>query len=35
MRGAGPLSLLPEMALLALFGVVLMAYALRSIEARQ
>ena len=35
MRGAGPLALLPEMALLALFGVVLMAYALRSIEARQ
>ena len=34
-RGAGPLALLPEMALLALFGVVLMAYALRSIEARQ
>ena len=35
MRGAGPLALLPEIALLALFGVVLMAYALRSIEARQ
>jgi ABC-2 type transport system permease protein len=34
-RGAGPLALLPELALLALFGVVLMAYALRSIEARQ
>jgi ABC-2 type transport system permease protein len=35
MRGEGPLSLLPEMALLALFAVVLMAYALRTIEARQ
>ena len=35
MRGAGPLSLLPELALLALFGVVLMVYALRTIEARQ
>ena len=33
-RGEGPLALLPEMALLAVFGVVLMAYALRSIEAR-
>ncbi len=35
MRGAGPLALLPELVLLALFGVVLMAYALRTIEARQ
>jgi ABC-2 type transport system permease protein len=35
MRGEGPLPLLPELALLALFGVVLMVYALRSIEARQ
>jgi ABC-2 type transport system permease protein len=34
-RGEGPLSLLPEMALLALFAVILMAYALRTIEARQ
>lgn len=35
MRGEGPLSLLPEMALLGVFAVVLMAYALRAIEARQ
>jgi len=34
LRAEGPLSLAPELALLALFGVVLMAYALRSIEAR-
>jgi ABC-type multidrug transport system permease subunit len=35
MRGAGPLSVLPEMALLVVFAVILMIYALRSIEARQ
>lgn len=35
MRGAGPLSLLPELVLLALFAAILMVYALRSIEARQ
>src|SRR2546427_11156301 len=34
-RGAGVLTLLPELALLVLFGVGLMAYALRSIEARR
>lgn len=34
LRGEGPLDLLPELALLALFAVVLMALALRSIEAR-
>lgn len=34
MRGEGPLSLAPELGLLAVFGVVLMAIALRSIEAR-
>ena len=34
-RGEGPLSLLPEIALLTLFAVVLMTYALRTIEARQ
>jgi ABC-2 type transport system permease protein len=35
MRGEGFMALLPELLLLALFGVVLMAYALRSIEARR
>jgi len=34
MRGEGPLALLPELALLGLFGALLMLYALRSIEAR-
>ncbi len=34
MRGEGPLTLFPELGLLVLFGVILMAYALRSIEAR-
>jgi ABC-2 type transport system permease protein len=34
MRGEGPLTLLPELGLLVLFGVVVMAYALRSIAAR-
>jgi ABC-2 type transport system permease protein len=34
LRGEGPLALLPELALLGLFGVILIAYALRSIEAR-
>ncbi len=33
MRGEGPLALLPELALLLLFGAVLMAYARRAIEA--
>ena len=33
LRGEGPLALLPELALLLLFGAVLMAYALRAIEA--
>ena len=35
MRGEGPLTLLPELALLLLFGVLLVGYALRTIEARQ
>lgn len=35
MRGEGPLALLPELGLLVLFGVLLMGYALRTIEARQ
>ncbi len=35
LRGEGPIALLPELMLLVLFGVVLMAYALRSIEARR
>ncbi len=35
MRGEGPLTLLPELALLALFGVLLVGYALRTIEARR
>jgi ABC-2 type transport system permease protein len=34
MRGDGPLALAPELALLLLFGVLLMAYALSRIEAR-
>jgi ABC-2 type transport system permease protein len=34
LRGAGPLDLLPELALLAVFGAVLLIGALRSIEAR-
>ncbi len=34
MRGEGPLALLPEMALLTLFAVILIAYALRTIGAR-
>jgi ABC-2 type transport system permease protein len=34
LRGAGPLDLLPELALLAVFGAVLLLLALRSIEAR-
>jgi ABC-2 type transport system permease protein len=34
LRGEGPLSLAPELALLLLFGAVLMLYALRTIEAR-
>jgi ABC-2 type transport system permease protein len=33
-RGEGPIPLLPELAMLVFFGVILMAYALRSIEAR-
>ncbi len=34
MRGEGPLALAPELALLLLFGALLMVYALRRIEAR-
>ncbi len=34
LRGAGPTEVVSELALLGLFGVLLMAYALRSIEAR-
>ena len=34
LRGAGPLDLLPELALLGLFGALLVLLALRSIEAR-
>jgi ABC-2 type transport system permease protein len=34
MRGQGPWSLLPELALLVLFGAVLVAYALRTMEGR-
>jgi ABC-2 type transport system permease protein len=34
MRGAGPLAMAPELALLLLFGVALMVFALRRIEAR-
>lgn len=33
-RGAGPFDLLPELALLVVFGVLLVAFSLRSIEAR-
>ena len=35
LRGQGPLTLLPELGLIAMFGVLMMAYALRSIEARR
>jgi ABC-2 type transport system permease protein len=34
LRGEGPLALLPELGLLALFGIILMVIALRRIEAR-
>jgi ABC-2 type transport system permease protein len=34
LRGAGPFELLPELALLLVFGVLLVAFALRSIEVR-
>jgi ABC-2 type transport system permease protein len=34
LRGAGPLDLLPEIALLALFGALLLRKALTSVEAR-
>lgn len=34
LRGAGPIDLLPELALLLLFGAILLGFALRSIEAR-
>jgi ABC-2 type transport system permease protein len=34
LRGEGFIALLPEIGLLVLFGVILMAYALRTIEAR-
>jgi hypothetical protein len=34
LRGEGPITLLPELILLAIFGAILMAIALRSIEAR-
>jgi len=34
LRGEGPLTLLPELGVIALFGILLMWYALRSIEAR-
>ena len=34
LRGAGPLTLLPELGFLVLFGVILIGYALRTIEAR-
>lgn len=34
LRAAGPLGLLPDLALLLVFGVILIAYALRTIEAR-
>jgi ABC-2 type transport system permease protein len=34
LRGEGPISLLPELSLLVLFGVIVVAYALRRIEAR-
>ena len=35
LRGEGPIALLPELILLAIFGVILMVCALRSIETRQ
>ena len=35
MRGEGPITLLPELALLLLFGILLVGYALRTIEARR
>ena len=35
LRGEGPIALLPELILLAIFGVILMTWALRTIEARQ
>jgi len=35
MRGEGPLALLPELGMLLLFGVLLMGYGLRTIEARR
>ena len=34
LRAEGPLQLLPELALLAFFGVVLMTVAFRAVEAR-
>lgn len=34
LRGEGPIALLPELGMLALFGLILMAISLRSIEAR-
>jgi ABC-2 type transport system permease protein len=34
LRGEGPIALLPELAMLALLGVILMAISVRSIEAR-
>ncbi len=34
LRAEGPLALLPELAILAVYGVVLLGYALRAIEAR-
>jgi ABC-type multidrug transport system permease subunit len=34
LRAAGPLALVPELGLLALFGVILMAVAFRTVEAR-
>jgi ABC-2 type transport system permease protein len=35
LRGEGPIALLPEIGLLLLFGILLVTYALRSIEARR
>ena len=35
MRGEGPITQLPELALLLLFGILLVGYALRTIEARR
>jgi hypothetical protein len=34
LRAAGPIDLLPELALLLLFGALLVVFALRSIEVR-